>query len=149
VAIYDTDTGRTHVYDEHDLEQCIEHLNSADLLVSFNGIEFDTPALQGVTGMEIVPDQYDILHEIWKALSTRTKGFKLDNICERLNLPRKNGNGERATDLYRDKRFGRLFDYCINDVQITRSVAHWINEHGFIVAPDGTPLELPRIGVEV
>lgn len=148
VAIYDSETGRFHVYDEHDLERCVEHLNEAELLVGFNTLEFDTPALQGAAGLDIFPDQYDILHEVWKALGTRVKGYKLDDICQRLDLGRKNSNGEFATQLYRKGRFGRLFDYCIQDVHLTKSLSNYIEENGYITGPDGQFLHLPRPGVK-
>ena len=54
VSLYDTSTGRFHVYDEHDLEDCAAHLTSADLLVGFNTIEFDTPAFQGTVGIVVL-----------------------------------------------------------------------------------------------
>lgn len=149
VALFDSYSGRMHVYDEHDLERCVAHLNGADLLVGFNTIEFDTPALTGVTGEDILPDQYDILHEIWKALGTRVKGYKLDDICQRAGLGAKNSNGEFATVLYKKQHFGRLFDYCMNDVHLTRKLSNHIAREGSIPGPDGALLYLPSPGVEV
>jgi DEAD/DEAH box helicase domain-containing protein len=149
VALFDTASGRMHIYDHHDLTECVEHLNTADLLVGFNTLEFDTPALESVVGSSILPDQYDILHEIWKANGKRFKGYRLGDICERMGLGSKNGEGARATDLFKQKRFGRLFDYCMNDVHLTRMLAQFINDHGHILSPDGLPLVMPRPDVEV
>lgn len=149
VALHDSQSGRLHVYDEHDLETCVDHLNEADLLIGFNTIEFDTPALQGASDLDIEPEQYDILHEIWRALGHREKGFKLDDICQRLKLGQKNSNGAFATQLYRDGNFGRLFDYCMNDVHLTKMLSNYIDVHGFITDSHANILHLRTPGTEV
>ena len=145
VVLYDSETGRFHTYDEFDLEECIAHMNQADVLVSFNGLEFDTPILQSITGLDILPRQYDILHEVWRALTSRTKGYKLSDICGRLGLGSKNFSGETAVQLYQSGRFGKLFSYCINDVHLTRRLADFIGQEGYVLTPDGERLELPKV----
>lgn len=147
VVLYDNHTDRFHVYDEYDLEDCVKHLNSADILVSFNGIAFDTPILQSIVGQDVLPEQYDILAEVWSALPTRTKGYKLGDICSRLGLGEKVNNGSSAIELYANGRFGKLFDYCCQDVALTRDLARHIGRHGYIISPDGEYLQLPRIEV--
>lgn len=149
VALYDTASGRLHVYDEHDLAECVAHLNDADVLVGFNTMEFDTPILESLVQLDILPEQYDVLHEIWKAMPERTAGYKLQQICERHNLGGKNNDGAKATELYANGRFGKLFDYCMNDVHLTRKLVQYIEIHGGISTPDGGFLELPRLGVGV
>jgi uncharacterized protein YprB with RNaseH-like and TPR domain len=119
-----------------------------DLLISFNGIEFDTPCLESVTDLTIQPPQYDILREVWRALPKREKGFRLGEITERLGLGMKTSEGARATDMYRDGDFLHLYSYCRNDVALTQRLANWINTHGFILTPDGEELPLERPGVE-
>mgnify|MGYP001593743352 CR=1 FL=1 len=143
VVLYDSDTERYHLYDENTIDECMDHLNSADLLVGFNCEEFDKPCLQGYTGTLIIRPQFDILLSIWQALGgRRTKGWRLDNVCERtLNL-RKNGNGESAPKLYAEGRFGELFDYNLNDVFLTRKLFNHIVAYGTVVGPDGLPLQL-------
>ena len=149
LCLYDTTSGRVHVYDENDLEEGMAHLNEADLLVGFNTTGFDTPIMESVTGYTLSPAQYDILLEVWRALPSRQKGYKLANICERLQLGRKAQTGESAPNLYRTGRMGKLIDYCIQDVHLTRKLANWINTEGYILTPDGEPLEVSPAGVEV
>jgi len=149
VCLYDTASERYHTYDEFDLDACVDHLNSADILVGFNSLGFDTPVLETLTGATLETEQYDILAEVWRALSTRQKGYKLKDICERLNIGTKVRTGDSAPNLYRDGRFGKLFDYCINDVHLTRKLANWINTNGHILTPDHEPLSVNSLGVEV
>lgn len=121
-------------------------LNEADLLVGYNCVSFDTPVIESVTGYTINVDQYDILANIWGALGTKRKGFKLGEVTSRLGLGDKVVNGEGAPSLYRAQRFGKLFDYCINDVAITRTLANWIQFNGYILTPENEPLEVARPG---
>jgi DEAD/DEAH box helicase domain-containing protein len=147
VAVHDSAIDRTFIYNEHDLEECVGHLNDADMLCSFNGREFDVPILQSITGADILSNHYDILQEIWRALPNRTKGYKLDDICKRLGVGEKNSNGASAIELYRDGDFRTLYSYCRNDVALTRKVARFIDANGYIISPDGEYLQLPRIEV--
>lgn len=149
VAVHDNLPKRCFLYNEYDLEECVNHLNDADILVSFNGIEFDVPCLQGATNLTIASDQYDILHEVWRALGQRKKGYRLNEICQRLELGEKTGDGERATDMYRDGEFTKLYGYCRNDVELTRRLCNFISNNGYILTPEGEPLELSNLEVEV
>ena len=149
ICMYDTETRRVHVYDEHDLEEAMAHLNEADLLVGFNSTGFDTPIMESVTGWTLNPAQYDILTEVWRALPNRQKGYKLAEICGRLELGHKVRTGDSAPNLYRDGKMGKLIDYCINDVHITRSLANWINTEGYILTPEYEQLGISPPGVEV
>src|SRR5262245_41926483 len=55
VCLFDTDTGRSHTYDSQGLVECMDHLNSADVLVGFNTIGFDTPVIESITGYTLMP----------------------------------------------------------------------------------------------
>jgi DEAD/DEAH box helicase domain-containing protein len=149
VCLYDTDSGRYHTYDDNDLADAMLHLNSADILVGFNTKGFDTPVIESVTGYSIAADQYDILEEIWAGLQTRTKGYKLKQVCERLEIGTKVITGDSAPNLYQTGRMGKLFDYCINDVHLTRKLAQWINNTGYILSPENEPIEVNPPGVDV
>lgn len=142
LVVYDNDTERYHLYDDYTFDTCAEHLNSADLLVGFNSVDFDTPCFQGYTGHDIIVPQFDILQAIWQALGTHKGGYKLGQVCDRtLNL-QKNNHGESAHKLYAEGRFGELFDYNLNDVYLTRKLFNHIVAFGTIVKPDGSALQL-------
>jgi DEAD/DEAH box helicase domain-containing protein len=148
VCLHDTGTGRTHVYDEHDLEEAIEHLNDSELLVGYNTTGFDTPIIESVTGYSLNVPHYDILTEIWRALGSKQKGYKLGEVSERLKLGQKARTGDSAPNLYRNGRMGKLIDYCINDVALTRNLSNWINTNGYILTPTEDILDVNRPGVD-
>jgi hypothetical protein len=149
VCLYDTITERYHTYDQHTLVECMLHLNSADVLIGFNTKGFDTPVIESITGYSVNVDQYDILEEIWRALPSKTKGYKLKQLCERLDIGTKVVTGESAPTLFRTGQFGKLFDYCINDVHLTRKLARWINDNGYVLGPENEPIEVNPPGVDV
>lgn len=136
VCLWDSNTERFHVYDSHSIEKCIEHLNSAELIVSFNGRNFDVPALEGFSGLEIYAEHYDILDEIWKAAGKKVKGYRLGEVAPRTIGLGKDDLGAGAPILYRQGRHGELIDYCINDVHITKELFEFIREHGYVISPD-------------
>lgn len=142
LVCYDNVSERYHLYDDFTFPQCVEHLNSADLLVGFNSLEFDTPCFQGYTGCTLVPPQFDILQAVWQALGSRKSGWKLDAIAQRTINEGKSGTGESAPKLYAEGRFGELFDYNLNDVYITRKLYNHIVSFGTLTRPDGKPLQL-------
>lgn len=136
LVIYDNQTQRYHLYDSHTLDAAVDHLNSADLIVGFNTLGFDTGVVLGVTNRHITARQYDILHEIWAAIGRRLKGYKLDDVAQRTIQLGKSGTGEFATALVAAKRWAELFDYCIGDVHITRLLFNHIVQHGWVYTPD-------------
>jgi len=144
VVISDSETGRFHIYDQHDLDAAVNHLNEGDLLVGYNTKSFDSEVIYGCTGRVVRGVHYDILDCIWNALPIRQKGWKLDEVATRtLNLG-KSGGGEFATALAAKGHWGKLFDYCLNDVHLTKMLFNHIIDFGTLDGPNGEKLELPR-----
>lgn len=156
VVLHDTDTGRFHVYmpqvkfekghmvvgNYDSIADCVHHLNEAELLVSFNGIDFDVPCLEGVTGIAITPDHYDILQATWNAVGQKHKGYGLGPICDRTLGIAKSGSGVHAPVLFQTGRIGELIDYNINDVHMTRELFNHIQEEGWILNTENRKLFL-------
>lgn len=149
ICLYDTASDRYHCYDAFTLPEAIDHLNEADLLIGFNTISFDTPIMESLTDATLMPPQFDILNEIWSVLPTRTKGYKLAQLCDRLGLGTKSRTGASAPDLYRTGQFGRLIDYCMNDVALTRRLANFMEREGHVLTPDGEPLHVSGPGMVI
>jgi len=142
VILYDTDSGRYHIYDTRTLSTCVAHLNSASLLVGFNSVEFDGPVVEAVSGERLIAPQYDILQAVWRACGKKHKGYGLGPICERTIGLGKSGDGERAPKLFKEGRFAELHDYNLNDVYMTRILFNHIIEYKSIIDHKGNPLEV-------
>ena len=143
LVLYDTATSRYHIYDDNRTDEMIGHLNEADLLLGFNNIQFDKPAIEGHTNQRLIPKQFDILQTIRSANGGKfVKGYRLGDICERTLGLEKSGDGALAPDLFQRGHFAELHDYNLNDVYLTRTLFNFIVEHGFIIGVNGEPLEL-------
>lgn len=144
IVLYDNQSQRYHIYGKESLDEAVDHLNTADLLISFNGITFDSEVIHGVTGRYITVAQYDILQEIWKALGHKQKGFRLQEVATRTLGLSKNANGEGAPTMAKKGHWATLFDYCLNDVHITRALFNHTVTKGGIADKDGNLLHLAR-----
>jgi DEAD/DEAH box helicase domain-containing protein len=146
LILWDSFTGRYHIYDEHTLEAAAEHLESADVVLSFNGEQFDRAVIEGLLGRRICLKQhYDLLLMIWDALPCRQKGNTLGEVGERTLNSKKTGESILAPALFDQKRFAELHDYCLADVDLTLRLFRYVQQHGGIVGIDGSllPLSLP------
>jgi hypothetical protein len=142
-VVFDTASGRYHLYDAHSVDRLCDHLEAGDLLVSFNGKGFDLPCIEGVAARWLtVAQHFDILEAIWQALGSRQKGYGLDPVCERTLGLRKSGSGARAPELARQARWADLFDYNLNDVWMTRELYNHVLKCGTIVDVNGDELAL-------
>lgn len=144
LVLFDSETDRYHIYGSDTLDEAVDHLNSADLLVGYNTLNFDCNVLFGVTGRYITVPQYDILAEIWNELGVRRKGYKLDQVAQATIGIGKSGNGEFATALVAQNRWAELFDYCLGDVHLVRKLYDHIVDCGFIKGADGERLTLNK-----
>lgn len=142
LVIYDSTTGRYHIYDQHTVDEAVDHLNSADLLVGWNTIDFDSEAIAGVSGKYIIVPQFDMLAEAWKSLGKRKKGWKLTEVAKRTLGVEKNNDGRFASELAQSGQWGKLFDYCLNDVFMTKELYNHVVENGSLPDPEGNDVFL-------
>ena len=159
IAIYDTSTKFVHLYDDHCAEAAFRHLEAADLVVGFCSEKFDVPCIEGLVGRRLrLPAHFDIYVELARANASRgitgQKGdFTLDRLSKR-NLGRgKIDHGANARELARTGQWGKLFNYCADDVHLTRDLFARICRDGGLMNLGGkfTPLVVPerfRAGME-
>lgn len=145
VCVWDSLSGRPHLYDQHNIRDCIEHLNAADLNIGWNNIEFDKPALEGFTGLPIHTEQLDVRQHVLAAVGDKyALGYRLGQVCERTINLTKSGDGIGAPRLAQDGRWAELFDYNINDVLVTRLLHNHIVECKYVIKPDGKELQIKK-----
>lgn len=151
LIIHDDATGRFHIYDGNRVEEAARHLCEGDVWVSFNGRDFDVPVIQGYLGHEIAPqlDHIDLLQMIWGALGRDRFNFPkgtwgLGATAQRTLGLSKSSTGVYATQLCAEGRFGELFDYCLNDVHVTRQLYEHICRTGYVLGPDDLVVRVGR-----
>lgn len=159
IAVYDTLDHYLYLYDDKRAVHCARHLESADLVVGFCSNNFDVPCLEGLAGRKLsLRATYDIYDELVQALATRgMAGSKGDLTLDRLsrqNLGRgKIDKGSNARELARTGQWGRLFNYCADDVHLTRDLFARVCRDGGLINLGGnfTSLNVPehfRAGME-
>ena len=135
---------KINLWDRHTMEGLVALLETADTIVSFNGIGFDLPVISALYGREVKPKKhFDILAQIWTALrGKKYKGWGLDPVCQRTIGRGKTGSGEHAPILWMQGRYAEVFDYCLRDVELTEDLYFHIMEVGSIKGPEGEELEI-------
>lgn len=105
--------------------------NRVPLCVGFNNIPFDNQVLVHTPGWHSPNDTmcYDLLRQTWEAAGLRPTfasathgGFGLDAMCETNFGTKKSGNGALAPVDWQQGRTGKVIDYCLNDVRLTKQL---------------------------
>lgn len=160
IAIYDTRDHYLYLYDDHKAVNAALHLEAADLVVGFCSDRFDVPCLEGLIGRRMRLKQHiDIYSLLVKTNSLKgLKGQRGDYTLDRLskqNLGRgKIDHGSNARELARLGRWGELFNYCADDVHLTRDLFVCMCRDGGLINLGGrfTLLDVPehfKSGMEV
>lgn len=144
-VIWDSVIGHPLIYDQHTMEECAQHIESAERVVTWNGKAFDQPCLSGFLGRNVeFPDHYDMLEKVWQAIGKRKKGYSLGDVCQRTLHRGKIDTGENAPRLFAEGRHAELHSYCVSDTYLTRALYNHILECGHIVDVNGHELWLEQ-----
>jgi DEAD/DEAH box helicase domain-containing protein len=149
ICLYDSELDWCYTYDDNTTQAAAKHLEAADLIVGFRSEKFDVPVVEGLLGRRLrIRQHYDIYTEIARTNAERGlvggKGdFTLNSVAKR-NLGRgKIDHGANARNLCMQGRFGALFNYCLDDVHLTRDLFAHICRDGGLINLGGGFLPLP------
>jgi DEAD/DEAH box helicase domain-containing protein len=118
---FSTARGDYRIYGEPQVNDLIEELRRADLVVGFNVLRFDYEVLVGHNDF-FDPSQVptlDMLVELSKHLSFRPS---LDSIATATLGVEKTSEGLQAIKWFREGKLVEIAEYCCYDVKITRLV---------------------------
>ena len=117
---YSTRRGSYHIYGEKQVNDLIQELVRADLVVGFNNLRFDYEVLHGYSVLDLtqVPT-LDMLVELQKAMSHR---LSLDSIAVSTLGVEKTSEGLQAIEWFRQGKLMEIAEYCCYDVKITKLV---------------------------
>ena len=131
IGAYDYVEDRTRVFCDDNMGDFLDLCDDRDVLVGFNSIAFDNAVIAATIGIPAFPEAkcYDLLRELWAAAGLPPEfegkthgGFGLDATCEKNFGTRKSGNGELAPVLWQQGKIGKVVDYCLNDIRLTKQV---------------------------
>ena len=135
---YSTARGDYKIYGENQVNELMEELRRADLVVGFNVVRFDYEVLQGHNDFfdyQQIPT-LDMLVEVQKNLPHR---LSLDSIAHASLGVEKTAEGLQAIKWFREGKLCEIAEYCCYDVKITKLVheyglqnkqLHYVNKFG-------------------
>lgn len=112
---------------ESDLTQLWPILERADLIIGFNIVGFDMPALQPYYSGKVSDlPVLDILERIKESAGHR---ISLDALAQETLKSQKSGSGLDAIKYYSQGKLEELVKYCLQDVALTRDIYDYGCKH--------------------
>jgi DEAD/DEAH box helicase domain-containing protein len=140
---YSTARGDYRIYSEKQVNDLVDELRRADLVVGFNNLGFDYEVLHGYTVLDLrqLPT-LDMLVEIRKTLPHR---LSLDSIAHASMGLEKTAEGMQAIYWFREGKLAEIAEYCCYDVKITRLVHEYGTRHRQLLYTNrfGSKLSVP------
>lgn len=119
IGVVETSEG-FRAFTEDKIDQLINMLKNADLVVGFNHLDFDYRVLSHYTNENLAElRNLDILQDVRKALGFR---LSLDHLAECTLNRTKSGDGLDAVKWFREGKMDLLKKYCEDDVCLTRDL---------------------------
>jgi DEAD/DEAH box helicase domain-containing protein len=116
----DTATGAFAHYVEADAARLADDLSAAALVVGFNVLRFDYAVLQPYTTRPLAEiPTLDILEQVERVLGFRVG---LDSLARATLGTAKTSDGAQAVRWFRAGRLTEVFEYCEQDVAVTRAL---------------------------
>jgi len=128
-VIFDSIEDRFLTFTEDQVDELIEHLEKADVIVGFNIKRFDYAVLGAYTGEDLHNlNTFDILEDIFQRLGFR---LGLDHLAGETLDRGKTADGLQALEWFKQGEMAKLTEYCRQDVEITRDLFQFglINGH--------------------
>ena len=127
-SLYIEPEGVFKSYKEDQIQEMIDEILSADLVVGFNVINFDYVVLSHYTDKDFsAVNTVDMLFDVQDTLGHR---LKLDTIAKAsLDGVKKSADGLAALRWFKEGKIDEIIKYCEQDVAVTRDVyKHGLNE---------------------
>ncbi|PIR83224.1 DEAD/DEAH box helicase [Candidatus Kaiserbacteria bacterium CG10_big_fil_rev_8_21_14_0_10_56_12] len=134
VGVHDSLTGTYSSYLQEDLPQLWPVLEAADMLIGYNSNTFDIPLLNRYYPGDLTRlHSLDLLVEVHRALGRR---IRLQSLAEATLGRGKSGDGLKAADWWREGKYDKVREYCIEDVRITRELYEYAIKNGLLKYKD-------------
>lgn len=115
-------------YTEAELPQLFQVLENASVIIGFNVVDFDLPALNPYyVGNLNKLNTLDLLKKVEVSLGFR---ISLDDLAKETLGTKKTGHGLLAIEYFRTGQMQKLTDYCLSDVKITKDLYEYGKREG-------------------
>ncbi len=139
---YSTKEGKYRIFGESEVNQLIDQLLNADLVVGYNHVSFDYAVLEGYTILDLGSQtrNLDLMVDVEQTLGKR---LKLESIAGASLGMGKSADGLQALKWYAEyRRSGdsqflmKIAEYCAFDVKVTKCVHEYGQQNGKILFDD-------------
>jgi DEAD/DEAH box helicase domain-containing protein len=134
---------------EGELNDLRYRINCSDRITTWGGRKFDLPVIfkteiDRIVGLEAKSD--DLRDRVYLSQQLDTGRYdpnqhgewSLDKVSKAtLGCEGKTLGGRGAPALYKQGLWGRLVDYCLNDVKLTRDLVQFSDKHGYLLGKNG------------
>jgi len=131
ICVHNSETDEMTHYFKENLNKLWPLIESADMLVTYNGDHFDIPLLNKYYAGDLTQiKSLDLLVEIRKSLGRR---IKLDDIASATLGQSKSADGLQSIVWWRQGKIDDVVNYCKQDVQVTRNVYDYAIKNGHVL----------------
>lgn len=135
---------------EDELEKLKLRLMKASRITSWGGWKFDLPVIWGLQAPHKVIQLYktndDLRQRVYESQGLDPEDYQpnlhgewsLDTVVQStLRCKGKTGKGSDAPQLYKSNQWGKLLDYCMHDVKLTRDLVRFVDKYGYLHGKNG------------
>lgn len=134
VCTYDYSTDSYASFLQEDFPKLWKLLETADMLITFNGDHFDIPLLNKYYAGDLTKiKSLDLLVEVRNSLGRR---IKLDSIAEATLGKNKIAHGLEAITWWKNGEIDKIVKYCLEDVKITKEIYEYALKNSKLLYPD-------------
>ena len=120
VCIHDSETDQYSSFLEADFNKLWPILETADILITWNGDHFDIPLLNSYYPGDLTKiKSVDLMREVRDKLGRR---LKLDTVAGATIGANKSGGGADAVTWWNNGEVDKVIKYCIDDVRLTKEL---------------------------
>ncbi len=118
------------VWHEKDIPDMIRYINGFDLVVSFNGDNFDSKVISHYGDISTMQKKsFDVAQFLSAKLKHR---IRLESVAMATLNSGKSADGLAALQWWKEGKIQEIIDYCKQDVQVLRDVVEYGIHQGFV-----------------
>jgi DEAD/DEAH box helicase domain-containing protein len=145
IAVTFSETDGFKVWYEKDTRDMIRYMSEFDLVISFNGNNFDSKVLSHYGEVSVLNQRsFDVAEYLSARLKHR---IRLESVATATLGTGKSADGLLALQWWKEGRVDEIIEYCKQDVKVLRDVVEFGKEHGYILYND-TEQNAVKVAVE-
>lgn len=128
---YSTALGEYRIYGEGQVQELIDQLMRADLVIGYNHIHFDYQVLMGYSILNLAEQckSLDLMVDLQEQLGHKPK---LEAVASATFGMGKTAMGLDAVKWFREGKIMKIAEYCAYDVKVTKCVHEFGVKNGYV-----------------